>query len=99
MAENIGSKVSYFLVGLGIGSLLGILFAPKSGKRTREYMAQKAKEASEHTQKKARKLTERAEDLVERAKEAVAQKKEQIAAGVDVGGESYQREQSKAREV
>jgi len=40
MADNSGSKVSYFLVGLGIGALVGILFAPKSGEETREYLAQ-----------------------------------------------------------
>ena len=30
MADNVGSKVSYFLVGLGVGALVGVLFAPKS---------------------------------------------------------------------
>lgn len=93
MAEKIGSKVIYFLVGLGIGSLIGILFAPKSGEKTREYLAQKAESA----QKKVREMRERAEDLVERRKEVVAQKKEQIAAAVDVGHAAYQREKSKAQ--
>jgi gas vesicle protein len=31
MAENFGSNVRYFLVGVGIGSLVSILCAPKSG--------------------------------------------------------------------
>jgi len=97
MADKIASKVSYFLVGLGIGSLIGILFAPKSGGDTREYLSQKVKEGSEYAQKKARELRERAEDLVGRGKEGVTQKKEQIAAAVDVGREAYQREKSKAK--
>ena len=97
MAEDIDSKVSYFVVGLGIGGLIGILFAPKSGEKTREYMAQKAKEGTEYTQKKAREMKERAEDFVERGKEVVTQKKEQIAVGVDVGLETYQREKSKVQ--
>jgi len=97
VAEKIGSRVSYFLVGLGIGSLIGILFAPKSGEETREYLSQKVKEGSEYAQKKARELRERAEDLVGRGKEGVAQKKEQIAAAVDAGREAYQREKSKAK--
>ena len=42
MADNVGSKVSFFLVGLGIGALVGILFAPKSGEETREYLSSKA---------------------------------------------------------
>jgi|SRR5215469_12865085 len=97
MAEDIDSKVSYFVVGVGIGWLIGTLFAPKSGEKTREYMAQKAKEGSEYAQKKARELKERAEDLVERGKEMVNQKKEQIAAESDDASKAYLPEKSKAK--
>ena len=45
MSDNVGSKVSFFLVGLGIGALVGILFAPKSGEETRDYLSSKAEEA------------------------------------------------------
>lgn len=98
MSEN-GStiaNVNYFLVGLGIGSAVAILFAPKSGKETREYIANKTKEANEYTRKKAQELRERAEDTVERGKEMVTQTKEQIATAIDVGRETYNREKSKA---
>ena len=92
MAEKIDSNVTYFLVGLGVGSLIGILFAPKSGQETRESLSQNA-------QKKVRDLQECAEDVVERGKKVVTQKKEEIAAAVDVGRETYQREKSKAKGV
>ena len=52
MAENVGAKISFFIVGLGIGTLVGILFAPKSGEETREFLAQKADEGREYAQKK-----------------------------------------------
>ncbi len=97
MAEKTDSKVSYFLVGLGIGWLISILLAPKSGEETRKYLSQKAKEGSEYAQRKARELRGRTEDLVERGKEVLTQKKEQIAAAVDVGREIYQREKSNAQ--
>ena len=42
MSENSGSRVTFFLVGLGIGALVGILFAPQSGEETREFLSQKA---------------------------------------------------------
>ncbi len=83
-------------MGLGIGSLIGILFAPKSGEETRKNLSQKVTGGSESAQKKARELRERAEDLLERGKEVVTQKKEKIAA-VDVGREVYQREKSKTK--
>ena len=46
MVDKIISGARYLLVGVGIGSLVGILFAPKSGEDTREYLAQKGKEGS-----------------------------------------------------
>src|SRR5216684_4592676 len=97
MPDNVGSKISFFLVGLGIGALVGILFAPKSGEETREYLAQKADEGKEYAQKKARELRERAEDLVDRGKQVAVRQKESFSAGVDAGREAYQREKSKAQ--
>jgi gas vesicle protein len=96
MADNVGSKVTYFLVGLGVGSLVAILFAPKSGEETREFLSKKADEGKDYAQRKAQELRERAEDLAERGKEVVTQTKEQIAAAVDAGRETY-KEKSKAK--
>ncbi|HXA79032.1 MAG TPA: YtxH domain-containing protein [Candidatus Acidoferrales bacterium] len=92
MSENVGSKVSFFLVGLGIGALVGILFAPKSGEETREYLSSKAEEGRDYAQKKARELRERAEDLIERSKEIMARQKDAISTAVDAGKETYKRE-------
>ena len=97
MAENVGAKISYFIVGLGIGTLVGILFAPKSGEETREFLTQKADEGREFAQKKARELRERAEDLIERSKDIINREKGSIAAAVEAGKETYQRERSKAQ--
>jgi gas vesicle protein len=97
MAENVGAKISYFIVGLGIGTLVGILFAPKSGEETREFLTQKADEGREYAQKKARELRERAEDLIERSKEIINREKGSISAAVEAGKETYQRERAKAQ--
>ena len=95
--NNVGSKISFFLVGLGIGALVGILFAPKSGEETREFLAQKADEGREYAQRKAQELRERAEDLVERGKNIASRQKETITAAVDAGRDAYQREKAKAQ--
>jgi gas vesicle protein len=96
MSDNVGSKVSVFLVGLGIGALIGILFAPKSGEDTREYLSSKADEGRDYAQKKARELRERAEDLIERSKEIMSRQRESINAAVEAGKDAYSREKSKA---
>jgi gas vesicle protein len=94
--NNVGSRVSFFLVGLGIGALVGILFAPKSGEETREYLTSKADEGRDYAQKKARELRERAEDLIERSKEIMARQKDSLSSAVEAGKDAYQREKSKA---
>ncbi len=97
MSDNAGSKISYFLVGMGIGALIGILFAPKSGEETREYLSQKAEEGKEYAQKKARELRERADEVIERGKQVAGRQKDQISAAVEAGREAYLREKSKAQ--
>jgi gas vesicle protein len=90
--NNAGSKASFFLVGLGIGAMVGLLFAPKSGEDTREYLSDRADEGREYAQRKARELRERAEDLIQRSKEIMARQKDGLAAAVDAGKETYKRE-------
>jgi gas vesicle protein len=92
MSDNVGSKVSFFLVGLGIGTLLGILFAPKSGEETRDYLSSKADEGRDYAQKKARELRERADDLLQRGKDVVSKQKEALSSAVEAGKETYKRE-------
>lgn len=92
MSDNVGSKVSYFLVGLGIGAAMGILFAPSSGEETREFLSNKADQGREYAQKKARELRERAEDLIERSKEIIARQSDAVSSAVDAGKEAYRRE-------
>ena len=41
MAEE-GSKLGYFAFGLGLGVAIGVLFAPKTGEETREFIRSKA---------------------------------------------------------
>jgi gas vesicle protein len=97
MGQNTILKGNYFLVGLGIGSLISVLFAPKSGEETREFLAKKAREGSELARKKARELQVRVEETVEHAKEIMGQTKGQIATAIDVGIETYNHEKSKAK--
>jgi len=44
MAEdNKVNQLGWFLAGLGVGALVGILYAPKSGRETREKIASGAR--------------------------------------------------------
>ena len=41
------SKMSFFFLGLGMGAAVGILFAPKSGSETRDFLMSKANEGAD----------------------------------------------------
>ncbi|OEH84910.1 hypothetical protein BHU72_06875 [Desulfuribacillus stibiiarsenatis] len=60
-------------VGLAIGTVIGVLFAPKSGKETREQIAAKAKESVEITK-------ETLEDSKAKILQFVEEQKEKITA-------------------
>lgn len=98
MSDNNGaSKVAFFLAGMGIGAILALLFAPKSGKETRDYLTQKAEEGKEYVTVRGRELRKQAEDAVEKAKDVVTKQKEQLSAALEAGKQAYQEEKSKAR--
>ena len=45
-------KFIYFLVGASIGSVVGLLFAPKSGQETRDEITRRAQESREYLNRK-----------------------------------------------
>ena len=92
MSDNVGSKVTYFIVGLGVGALMGVLFAPKSGEETRDFLAKRADDGREFAQKKARELRERADELIERGKDVATRKRDSLTAAVEAGREAFLRE-------
>jgi gas vesicle protein len=95
--NNGGSKLAFFLAGMGIGAILALLFAPKSGEETRDYIAQKAGEGREYMASKGRELRKQAEDAVDKAKDVVSKQKEQLSAALEAGKQAYQEEKGKAR--
>ena len=95
--SNGGSKLAFLLAGIGIGAILALLFAPKSGEETREQITRKAGEGREYVKTKGLELRKDAEDLVEKAKGVVNQQKEQLSAALEAGKQAYHEEKAKSR--
>jgi gas vesicle protein len=87
MAEE--NRFAYFAVGLGLGLAIGVLFAPRSGEETREYIRSKAGEGKDYLKKRADDLRESANEAVERGKGVLSRQKEQLAAAVEAGRQAY----------
>lgn len=95
--DNGASKLAFFLAGLGIGAVLALLFAPKSGKETRDYIAQKAEEGRDYVRTKSDELRRQAEEAVEKGKDLVTKQKDLLSAALEAGKQAYQEEKAKAK--
>jgi gas vesicle protein len=91
-----GNGFGWFLVGLGIGAALGVLYAPQAGSDTRDSLAEGARERAEYLKHKSREAAaqvnnyvdaskEQFSDYVEKGKQAVAQGKAQVNDYVERG--------------
>jgi gas vesicle protein len=74
MAEdNKIHQLGWFLAGLGVGALVGILYAPKSGRETREDLANGAREGTEYLRARTQQAAERVGALVDKGKEQASE--------------------------
>ena len=73
--------LAWFLAGIGVGALVGILYAPKSGRETREDIAQGAREGTEYLRARSRQAADDVGVLMEKGK---AQMSEYADRGRDV---------------
>src|SRR6516162_7038319 len=79
----------WFLAGLGFGALLGVLYAPRSWRETREAIKNSAQEGGEYLRTRGREARETMNQWVDRGKEAVGQQKEKISAAIDASRQAY----------
>src|SRR6187200_1646443 len=95
-----GDKFLYFLAGAGIGAVFALLFAPKSGRETREllartaadsrdFLANKVTEGKQFVGETSRKVTDDFSSFVDRSKDAIIRQKEQLTAAFEAGKTAY----------
>lgn len=90
MADNDSSGFVWFLAGLGLGGLIGVLYAPKSGVETREELKARAEEGREYVRSRAREARDQATGWVDKGKDVVNQQKDQFRAAYEAGRQAYQ---------
>jgi gas vesicle protein len=77
--------VAWFIAGLGVGALVGILYAPKSGRETRDDLVSGAREGTEYLRNRTRQAAEEVSALVDKSKEQVGEYVERGREAVDRG--------------
>jgi gas vesicle protein len=83
-ASRIGGYVAAFAIGALVGTGVALLYAPRSGRETRELLAQKGRE-----------LKGQAEDVVDHAKEFVHSKRAELIVAVEAGKDAMREERAK----
>jgi gas vesicle protein len=106
MSDNNGGaadKLLFFMAGAGLGAVLALLFAPKSGRETRELIARtatdsrdfvtnKVTEGRQMVEEKGRKIGDDFTSFLDKSKEAVQRQKEQVTAAFEAGKAAYREE-------
>ena len=89
MSEDRGNNLGWFLAGMGIGAVLGILYAPKSGRETREALMNSAEEGRDYLVTRGREARDQVSTFVDRGKEQISRQKEQINSAIEAGRQAY----------
>jgi len=87
--QDNSNSFMWFLAGLGFGALLGVLYAPRSGRETREAILNTAQEGKEYIKKQGREARETMGQWVDRGKEAINRQKDQFSSAFEAGRQAY----------
>ncbi len=89
MSDNDSNSFVWFLAGLGLGALAGVLYAPRSGSETREAIRARAEEGRDYVRNRAREAREQASQWADKGRDAVNQQKDQFRAAYEAGRQAY----------
>ena len=102
--RNAGTSgvVLSFLLGALSGAALAILFAPRSGRETRDLLGEKLRETADRSRRlgeqaleKGREAAEDASGYLDRQREALEKRRDRLAAAVEAGRQAYRDEKEK----
>lgn len=96
------SVILAFLIGGLTGAALALLYAPRSGKETRDILTERARETADRGRElkeqavgRGRALVDEAQQYVDRQKQELDSRKERFTAAVDAGRQAYREEKQK----
>ena len=68
---DFGNNVAWFLTGAFIVAAVAILYAPKSGKETRQFLADKVQQSKDAVAESSNNIVEASKDMFERGRQLV----------------------------
>ena len=90
-----GSVLLSFLLGGVVGAGLALLFAPQSGRETRQKIKDLTDEVKDKTTEYVKQAKEKAASFIDDGKEYYGEKKSILKSAVEAGKEAYEKEKEK----
>ena len=90
MSDRDSNSFGWFLAGLGLGALVGVLYAPRPGSETRDVLRARAEEGRDYMRSRAQEARDQAAQWADRGREVLNQQKEQFRAAYEAGRQAYQ---------
>jgi gas vesicle protein len=105
MSDDRGSNTLLaFLLGGIAGAAVALLYAPRSGRETREMLGEKLREGAERgkelgnqAREKGRAILDEAGEYMDRGREVMDDRKGRLAAAFEAGRQAYRDEKEKAK--
>jgi len=69
--EQLRNRLAWFFVGVVIGAAAAMLYAPQSGRNTREYLSKKTQESRDAVEATSRDIVERSRDIYDKGRQLV----------------------------
>jgi gas vesicle protein len=89
MSDRDGSSIGWFLAGLGLGAVVGVLYAPRSGRETRQALLDAADDGRDYLVNRGKEAREHVGQWTARGKDVLNQQKEQFKAAYEAGRQAY----------
>jgi gas vesicle protein len=90
MSDNRTDNIGWFFAGLGLGAVVAILFAPKSGRDTRKGIVTGVNDGREHLASLGRDARQQVSNWVDSGRKIIADTKGQVNAAAAAGREAIQ---------
>jgi gas vesicle protein len=85
-----GSILLAFILGAVSGAALALLYAPKSGRETRDYIGERAREGRQRAADVAADVAAKGRDALSQGRDALNQGRETLSTAIERGKEAYQ---------
>jgi gas vesicle protein len=83
------NRFGYFFLGIGLGTAVALLLAPKRGVDTRNYLRSKTQEGTDYLKTQGQEMADGAVNAVDRGKRILRDQAKTVSDAVDAGKRAY----------